>query len=69
MLTPVDQPLDKLDDLQKDEMYVGLLYSTLVSDRLHIFFSENMRGSFHTKLPNYILDLYWTRRLDRSFLK
>ena len=38
MLTPVDQPLDKLDDLQKDEMYVGLLYNTLVSDRLHIIF-------------------------------
>ena len=37
MLTPVDQPLDKLDDLQKDEMYVGLLYNTLVSDRLYIY--------------------------------
>ena len=37
MLTPVDQPLDKLDDLQKDEMYVGLLYNTLVSDRPHIY--------------------------------
>lgn len=24
MLTPVDQPLDKLDDLKPDEMYVGL---------------------------------------------
>ena len=44
MLTPVDQPLDKLDDLQKDEMYVGFLYNALVSDRLHIYFSENMRG-------------------------
>ena len=37
MLTPVDQPLDKLDDLQKDEMYVGLLYNTLVSDRPRIY--------------------------------
>ena len=37
MLTPVDQPLDKLDDLQKDEMCVGLLYNALVSDRLHIY--------------------------------
>ena len=56
MLTPVDQPLDKLDDLQKDEMYVGLLYNTLVSDIcLFVFQWKYARLVQATKLYSWLI--------------
>jgi hypothetical protein len=44
MLTPVDQPLDKLDDLTPSEMYVHRP-SYSASNLSCLFFSENMNGN------------------------
>ena len=46
MLTPIDQPLDKLDDLKPDEMYVAFtfLYPLCSTERVLVI-SENMHGA------------------------
>ena len=55
MLTPVDQPLDKLDDLQKDEMYAVscTMHRILGSDRPHILLVKICEVRFmKSKLPD-----------------
>lgn len=58
MLTPVDQPLDKLEDLQADEMYVYPLhpypFSSLLTSIL-VFDSENMKGWIDHFSNKYII--------------
>lgn len=45
MLTPIDQPLDKLEGLSKSEMYVHkALFLPLTND--DSFQSDNMNGEF-----------------------
>ena len=45
MLTPIDQPLDKLEGLSKSEMYVyEALFLLLTNDNLPQ--SDNMNGEF-----------------------
>jgi hypothetical protein len=44
MLTPVDQPLDKLDDLKSDEMCVLLCFAYQGHVPKYNFFSDNMKG-------------------------
>jgi hypothetical protein len=55
MLTPIDEPLDSLADLQPDEMYFRLCIIFLSStNHFRHIFSENMRGRFINPLnePN-----------------
>jgi len=45
MLTPVSEPLDKLTDLQPDEMYVRTLFGCPLPKTNAIWlFSDNMKG-------------------------
>ena len=52
MLTPIDQPLDKLDDLKPDEMCVFALLYLHCSDA---FCSENMKGWIEHFSSKYII--------------
>ena len=45
MLTPIDEPLDDLADLKKDEMYARYLPTVIPRINLYLFFSDNMKGS------------------------
>jgi membrane-associated progesterone receptor component len=60
MLTPVDQPLDKLEDLTPEEMLVPLDFSTLRIDANAVMrpfspSSENMKGWIEHFSNKYIV--------------
>ena len=56
MLTPIDQPLDKLEDLTQDEMCVFFLNFVLEFTVLNSFWtSENMRGWIEHFSGKYIV--------------
>lgn len=44
MLTAVDQPLDKLEDLTQEEKYVYVYLIPIFSLTSRVLYSDNMRG-------------------------
>jgi len=70
MLTDVDKPLDKLDDLRPEEMCVYSLLLLVVSPFLTYasHYSENMRGWFPSTVCN-LPPLTLFRRLERALYK
>jgi hypothetical protein len=63
MLTPIDQPLDKLVDLTPEEMSV-LLFSPLAN--AEPLSSENMKGWIEHFTNKYVVVGGWSRTMPKS---
>jgi hypothetical protein len=73
MLTPIDQPLDKLQDLTQDEVYVAV--SLLLSIKLIIQCLSAVRtcavcycSPFLIYIPNMSIDLGWYEHFSNKYV-